>query len=46
MIIVSNGNDTWVRQTESGAELLKDADAEVIEKIFASVGKLAGANNS
>lgn len=46
LIIVSNGKDTWVRQTDDGAELPTDADAEVIEKIFANVGKLAAANNS
>lgn len=46
LIIVSNGNDTWVRQVDDGAELPKGADAGVIEKIFENVGKLAAANNS
>lgn len=46
LIIVSNGNDTWVRQVDDGAELPKGADAAVIEKIFENVGKLAAANNS
>lgn len=46
LIIVSNGNDTWVRQVDDGAELSKGADAGVIEKIFENVGKLAATNNS
>ena len=46
LIIVSNGNDTWVRQVDNGASLPKSADAAIIEKIFENVGKLAAANNS
>lgn len=46
LVIVSNGNDTWVRQVDDGAPLPKSADTAVIEKIFENVGKLAAANNS
>lgn len=46
LIIVSNGNDTWVRQVDDGATLPTSADAAVIEKIFENVGKLAADNNS
>ncbi|MEQ8746326.1 hypothetical protein [Pyruvatibacter sp.] len=47
LVIVSNGNETWVRQVDSGKELPLGLDgAATIEKVFANIGKLAAADNS
>lgn len=47
LVIVSNGNETWIRQAENGEPLDPGADgAKVIEKIFSNIGKLAASNSS
>ena len=47
LVIVSNGSDTWVRQVDNGQELSQDTNqSDVVEMIFANIGKLAAADNS
>lgn len=47
IVIVSNGADTWVRQAIDGKPLDSAIEgADIIEKIFESIGNLAAANNS
>ncbi len=47
LVVVSNGSDTWVRQVDTGQELPKDIiGADVVETIFANIGKLAAVDNS
>ena len=47
LVIVSNGNATWVRQTIDGAELDPTIDGVAfVEKLFENIGKLAAADNA
>lgn len=47
LVIVSNGNETWVRQAHDGETLPEELHgAAMIEKIFENIGKLAAADNS
>ena len=47
LVIVTNGKETWVRQVDDGTPLPGGLDgADVIEKIFENIGKLAAADNS
>lgn len=46
LVIVSNGQETWVRQAADGNPLPADLEGgSMIEKIFENVGKLAAADN-
>lgn len=45
LVIVSNGKETWTRQSWDGQPVdFSHEGAEFIDKLFSNVGKLAGAN--
>jgi hypothetical protein len=45
LVIVSNGNDTWVRQTVDGAPLDPNVDGVAfVENVFENMGKIAASN--
>lgn len=47
LVIVSNGKETWIRQTIDGAPLDHSIEgADFVETLFANVGKVAAANLS
>lgn len=45
LVIVSNGNETWVRQTVDGAALDPNLNgAAFVENVFENIGKIAASN--
>lgn len=46
LVIVSNGNETWLRQASDGQPLDEGLEGiGFVEKLFANIGKLAASNN-